>query len=240
MKNSNITDVFNITKDLNVLYVEDDIALNDSITEILEDLFSSVTSKFNGVEALEAYKKYHEKHNKYFDLIISDIKMPQMDGVTLTKEIYKLNNSQSVIIVSAHNETQFLIDLINIGVERFLQKPFTQMQLVDSLYSIFNKKTKYSSIIKLDSTLLWDTNEESLSLEGKEVSLTKKERALLKLFIKNGTKITTTDEMFHYLWDEDISNASIDSLKMHISRLRKKLNGLEIETLYNIGYRLNF
>lgn len=240
MNNLNITNLHEITKNLDILYIEDDIYINNSITEVLEDLFHNVCSKFDGDAGLNAYKEYYLEQGKYFDLVISDIKMPKLDGVELSKEIYKLNSSQSIIIVSAHNESNYLIDLINIGVERFLQKPFNQTQLLETLHLILKNTQENNSTILLGSNLKWDMDNDILTHNNNEINLTKKEMLLLKLFIKNAPKITTTDEMFNTIWEDDIYNASMNSLKMHISRLRKKLHGLEIETLYNIGYRLNF
>jgi len=241
MKNINIKELFNLTKNLQVLYVEDDIAFNKQTKDVLEDFFYSVDSCFNGIDALDRYKEYHNKHKQHYDIVISDINMPKMDGISLTKEIYKINKDQKVIIVSAYNETEYFVELINIGVERFLQKPFKQDNLLEILYNIFNKNlTTTKQDIKLAAELIWDNKNYRLTHNSNEIKLTKKELELLKLFIKNGSKISTTQEIFNIVWDDDSSIATTDALKALVSRLRKKLPDVDIETFYNIGYRLNF
>lgn len=237
MKSKNL---LNLTKNLTILYVEDDIPFNKETSEILEDFFQSVEVAYDGIEALNKYKEYYINNKKYYDLIISDINMPKMDGITLTKEIYKINESQSIIINSAYNESEYLIELVNLGVERFLLKPFKYDELIEVLFNILNKKSNSSNIVKLSDTLTWSPKEELLKDNENIIKLTQKETLILKLFIKNGSKISTTNEIFNYVWSDNISLANTDSLKALISRLRKKLNGTNIESIYNIGYRLNF
>jgi len=240
MKNINIKNIFNLTKNLNVLYVEDDVAFNTQTKEVLEDFFPLVDTSFNGEDGLKLYKKYYKNNNKYYDLVISDLNMPKMDGITLTKNIYDINENQAVIIVSAYNESEYLVELINIGVERFLQKPFKQEQLLEVLFHILDKKSENTNRTELTTDLIWDWENEVLTFQDEIIKLTKKELELLKLLIKNGSKISTTAEIFNKVWSDDNSIATTDSLKMHISRLRKKLNGIDLEVIYNIGYRLNF
>lgn len=236
----NIKELFNLTKNLNILYVEDDIAFNAQTKEVLEDFFDLVDTAFNGLEALELYNNYYKTDQKYYDLVISDINMPKMDGITLTKEIYKINEDQPVIIVSAYNESEYLVELINIGVKRFLQKPFKQDQLLEVLFNILAKEAKDTNSIVLGEDLIWDSDKQIVTLKGEIIKLTKKEQDILQLLIKNGSKISTTSEIFNNVWDDDSSIATTDSLKMHISRLRKKLVSANLEVIYNIGYRLNF
>jgi DNA-binding response OmpR family regulator len=240
MTTVNVKELFDLTKNLDVLYVEDDIDFNAQTKEILEDFFALVDTSFNGLEGLHLYNQYFEKNGKHYDIVISDLNMPKMDGITLTKEIYSINKNQPVIIISAYNESSYLVELINIGVEKFLQKPFRHEQLLDVLFNTLHKKIKDSSILKLTPYLIWNKQDEILIHQDEIVKLTKKELELLKLLIKNRSKISTFQEIFNVAWSDEYSIATKDSLKMHISRLRKKLVGIDLEVVYNIGYRLNF
>lgn len=129
-------EVYEYSKDLNVLYVEDDKFLLEETAEILEDIFSSITTAFDGQDGLEKYNKYKEETNSYYDLVITDINMPRLDGMALIKEIKAINYEQPIIVVSAHNESDRLINLIQSGITSFVLKPIDQKQLTTMLYGV--------------------------------------------------------------------------------------------------------
>ena len=126
--------VHKYTKNLAVLYVEDDKQLRDETFEIFKDFFFQVDSAENGKDALELYTQYFQKHSFYYDLVITDINMSIMDGQTLIKKIDKINDEQAIIVVSAYNESSRLIDLIQQGITNFVLKPITPLQLMDMLH----------------------------------------------------------------------------------------------------------
>ncbi len=127
--------VYKYTKDLNVLYVEDNKELLSETLDVLEDFFSLVDSAVNGQEALEKYQHYFSKNQCYYDLIITDINMPIMDGEALIKEIKQINSEQVVMVISAYNESSRLIDLIQSGINNFVLKPIAPSQLMGMLYT---------------------------------------------------------------------------------------------------------
>lgn len=111
------------TKDFHVLYVEDDEISREQLQEMFELLFASVDIACDGVEALEKYKQ------KDYDIVITDVNMPRMDGLELIKHIHDINEAQKVIILSAYNDSQNLLKAIDVGVDRFLIKPLQTEQL---------------------------------------------------------------------------------------------------------------
>ena len=114
------------TKKFNILYVEDDEVVREQMVMILKMLFNKIDVAENGEEALEEYK-----NNKY-DLIITDITMPKMNGLELSKEIKKINPNQKIILISAHREDEFIKEAKNIGINGFIFKPIEldEMSLV--------------------------------------------------------------------------------------------------------------
>ncbi len=144
--------VYQYTKDLDILYVEDDKNLAEETSEILEDFFDTVTLAVNGVAGIEAYSAYKEEHNRYFDLVITDINMPRKDGLALIKDINQINPMQDIIVVSAYGESDRLIDLIHEGIANFVMKPLDPTQLMKILYksckSIYNQKQKDNHLIE--------------------------------------------------------------------------------------------
>ncbi len=125
-------EVYQYTKDLNVLYVEDDIDLLEETKDALDDFFYNVDTALHGKEALD---KYIEKKSAglYYDIIITDLNMPIMDGMSLIKEIHLINKHQPIIVISAYNESSRLIDLIQSGINNFIMKPIVPQQLMSIL-----------------------------------------------------------------------------------------------------------
>ena len=126
--------VLKYTHDLNVLYVEDDTNLLEETLDILEDYFNSIDTANNGQIALDKYNAYFEKNNTYYDLIITDINMPVMDGERFIEEMKLINFSQDIIVISAYNESKRLIKFIQNGISNFMMKPIESKQLLDILY----------------------------------------------------------------------------------------------------------
>ena len=130
MKNLNIEDIVKYTKSLKILYVEDDINLSKEMQDVFNNFFEKIYIALDGEEALELYKK--EK----FDIVFSDIKMPKMDGIELSKQIKDINPSQEIVIISAYNDADRLFSLIKIGVSDFILKPIDFDQLLSVLYKV--------------------------------------------------------------------------------------------------------
>jgi len=102
---------------LNILYVEDDLAIREQINALLKRIFINVDLAGNGEEAFEMYEK------KSYDLVLTDIEMPKMNGIILSKKIIAKNPQQRILIISAHENIDQLIDLIDIGIDGLILKP---------------------------------------------------------------------------------------------------------------------
>jgi len=144
------------TKNLAVLYVEDDLQLRQSTNEMWEMLFKKVDLAADGQEGLDLYQA-----NTY-DIVITDISMPNMDGLELITEIFKLNDAQKVIVLSAHNDTKYLLQMIELGISNFITKPFNSKQLFKMLFEVA------SSITDKKNLDFYHAHIEKLSLELEE------------------------------------------------------------------------
>ena len=125
-----LTEVIKLTKQLNILYVEDEEISQELYASIFSDLFLNVDVASDGIEALEQYSK------KSFDIVISDICMPNMDGIELCKIILEKKPSQPIIIMSAHNEDDKLDQIIKLGIKSILLKPIQNDDLMTVLTQI--------------------------------------------------------------------------------------------------------
>jgi putative two-component system response regulator len=144
---------------LKVLYVEDDEDLLNETSEIFEDYFHTVITASNGKEGIELYKKHYEL-NEPFDLVITDLTMPIMSGEELIDAINKINSEQTILVMSAHNENNEIIRLIQKGISNFLLKPVSGDLMFKVLFrvvkSIFAQKRlliKNESLMSIVSSL---------------------------------------------------------------------------------------
>lgn len=121
------------TKKLNLLYVEDNMEARESTQLIFEEFFQSTTIAIDGVDGLEKFKKGE------FDLIISDINMPKLNGLNMIEKIREINKDIPILVLSAYNESGYFIDSIKLSVDGYLLKPIDLEQFAITLEKIINK-----------------------------------------------------------------------------------------------------
>lgn len=118
------------TKQKKVLYVEDDKDICKNVSDLLKNIFLLVDTALDGQEGLEQYK------NGVYDLVITDIKMPRMNGISMIQEIQKINKNQKIIITTAHDEAEYQTKFEALGISDILQKPITFESLLKLLKAI--------------------------------------------------------------------------------------------------------
>ncbi|MFA6144426.1 MAG: response regulator [Sulfurimonas sp.] len=176
------------SKDLHVLYVEDDQDLSKSTREVLENFFKSVDVAYDGQEGEAKYKDYLDENAHPYDLVITDINMPQMNGIELSRMILKQTPHQAIIIISAHDETGYLSEAIDMGISAFVTKPIKQKGLYQALYktsmAIFDHKFVEGHIDRLEELNLRLENQNN-ELAVKNAQLEKSLRLLNTISHKN-------------------------------------------------------
>ncbi|PHS57850.1 MAG: transcriptional regulator [Sulfurimonas sp.] len=242
----NSKELLSYTKKLSILFIEDHDDLRTNTTEILKNFFDVVDSSVNGEEALHTYKTFYDNYEKYYDIILSDIQMPRLNGVELTENIYNINPKQIVIILSAHDDTKHLLPLINLGIEQFIKKPIDYQDLLSVLLNA-SKKIKLTDTLNIDETrsvqvklnnsFVFDRDNNSLFEDKNLVYLTKYEIIFLRLLSEHIGKIYSNEDITsHYkTLNENLDATNIRKL---VSKLRKKLPENSIESIYGIGYRI--
>jgi DNA-binding response OmpR family regulator len=233
--------LYSVTKNLSVLLVEDHEPLRKEMIEVLEDLFKEVIPAVNGQEALTLYKKMIEE-DSVVDLVISDIQMPKMDGVILSTKIRELNELQAIIILSAHTDSKYLLELINMGISKFLTKPIMQDELFDILYKESNKihtekeNIEEILIVDLGDNYTWDTVVHILKHDGTVVELTKHELHLMQFFILKQEHICTNQQIIDYFYSQDIE-ISDKNIRNLVFKVRRKIPEKCISSIYGLGYK---
>lgn len=122
--------VFKFSSALHVLYVEDDARLRQETARLLEPFFEKLDVAVDGIDGLDKYNQY------YYDIIITDINMPRMNGIEMINQIRDINADQKIIAISAHNESEILINLIRSGISSFILKPIIHQDLLNILYPV--------------------------------------------------------------------------------------------------------
>lgn len=237
----NSKELLSYTKNLSILFAEDDDEFRTATTEILKNFFKDVKSVKNGLEALESYTNHHKKTNQYYDLVLSDIRMPKINGIELTSELYAINPDQAVIILSAHEETHHLLPLINLGVKQYIKKPIDYQEFLQALLHVAknlkkSEKANLSSKLILRDSFVFDKQTEALTQDGDSIYITKYEIIFMQLLTSNIGKIYTNEEISsHYNDKQESLNAA--NIRKLVSKLRKKLPANTIESVYGIGYK---
>ena len=134
-----LTDLLKYSKDLNILYVEDEEITQELYTHIFNDIFSIVDTASNGVEALQMYLS-HE-----YDIVISDLCMPKMGGIELCRRIIEQNPLQYIIVMTAYSDDEPVKEIQKLGINTFLSKPIQNEDLINVLYEISKKANEVKS-----------------------------------------------------------------------------------------------
>lgn len=229
----------NISKNLNILYVEDDEELRKSMARAFSKLFKVVDLAVDGKEGLDLYNNFVLENNAYYDIVISDLHMPRLDGIGMSKAIFDINKKQKVIIISAYSDKEYLIDLINLGAKGFIQKPLNTEQIFKVLDKVCND-FRNENLVDLGESYSFDGLLRALFLNSQRINLSDKESKTVDLLVKNKNNTFSAEDIFNHIYYDQIEKEfSNDSIKSLFKRLRKKLPANLITNNPQMGYRIN-
>jgi two-component system OmpR family response regulator len=212
---------------MKILLVEDDVDLNETIKEYLQN-FYKIDSVFDGEEAL---KKAYENN---YDLMIFDVKLPKMDGFSAVKEIRKFKNTPVVFLTSLDGAKDVEKGFLS-GGDDYIKKPFSLKELKYRIDAIIKRVYGDSNIVRLKNGFEFDLNNLELKKDNKTIHLKPKVAELLKFFIQNKNRVLSKEDIFDYLYGLDEANEK--SLRTFISNLRSVLGKESIETISGKGYK---
>ena len=218
----------------NLLIVEDDKQLNSSVCAYLESNGHTVTGCYNGIEALK------ELENSVYDLMLSDIMMPQMDGFTLVEHIRNKDNRIPIIFMTARDDKFSKQWGYKIGVDDYVVKPFDLDELVLKIGAILRRTRIATSQKLVVGNLTLDSEEHMAYVDGNELNLTVREFDLLFKLLSYPKKTFTRSQLMEEFWDFD-SSATSRTVDVYMAKLRdktSKCNGFEIITVHGLGYKV--
>ncbi|WP_397539679.1 response regulator transcription factor [Rummeliibacillus pycnus] len=220
---------------MKILIAEDDMRLLKNIVFMLKKERYLVDGVENGVEALE------QAFIEEYDLIILDWMMPKMDGITVCQELRKNGYEGGILMLTARDDAQDVVQGLDMGADDYLIKPFKMQVLLARIRAILRRKNKpIEQIIQLQSYEL-HVDARALFKNHEKIELTKNEFLLLEYLFINKGRILTREQIYDQIWgyDEEVSNNALDAL---VKLVRKKIDDGEqpslIQTVRGIGYKL--
>jgi two-component system, OmpR family, response regulator len=217
---------------VNILLLEDEYTLRQSVKEYLEDEGFFVDDYADGEDALGAI------FTKSFDILLLDIKVPNMTGLELVAELKKNNIKTPVIFVTSLTNIEQIERCYEAGCCDYIRKPFSLKELylrIMQAYKATVLKTDEDAI-SLPHGFTWDITKSALLKDGIETALTKKEALIISLLIENLGNFVGVEAFQSYVWGDDIDPANI---RVQINNLRKKLNADIIINSRGFGYKID-
>ena len=221
-----------------ILIVEDEEAIADLEKDYLE------LSDFEVEIATRGDVGLQKALSEDYDLVILDLMLPYKNGDMVLSEIRKISTIP-VIVVSAKETTQNKIDLLRLGADDYMTKPFDLEEVLARIESNIRRAGFASDtgrIMEYNGLCIDEANNKA-SLDGTELSLTAKEFSILELLLKHPEKVFSKANLFESVWGEEYITED-NALNVHISNLRAKLKNIcpgkeFIDTVWGIGYRLH-
>ena len=226
---------------MNILVVDDDREIVDSIAIFLSGENYSVLKAYDGIEALDILSE-NDVH-----LMILDIMMPKLDGI---KTLMKLRESRNipVILLSAKSEDADKILGLTAGADDYVTKPFNPSELMARVKSQLRRYTTLGSIVKQNGKIVIDglsinTENMTVKVDGDDIRLTPIEYKILELLAKNRKRVFSVEEIYKSVWNEE-TVVGDNTIAVHIRHIREKIeiNPKEpryLKVVWGIGYKID-
>jgi DNA-binding response OmpR family regulator len=221
-------------KKYSILYVEDDLSIQKLIKNYLENYFGDVYIATTGEEALIRYKEY------YPDVLLLDIDIPLISGLEVARLVREQNKYIKIVMLTAYADQEKLLNATELKLSKYLIKPIPPKEFKEVMELLSKELTEDPNhYIPICSHCIWDIKLEQLFLNDDKVLFSEKEQQLFKLLVQTkGLTVSYEDIMIH-VWDDAWQREiSIDSVKILMSRMRKKLPEGCITSVYGKGYIL--
>lgn len=224
-------DFYDKLKNMTILYAEDEVGIRENIADSLRYYAKEVYEAEDGREAYEIYKE------KKPDIILSDIHMPNINGIEFVKKIRNEDRKVPIVMITAHTDKEYLLEAVELHMEKYIVKPVD----IDDLFETLDKcvqvlDSNKKILLKVDEDYLYDYDTKELKYKCENIILNRKEIIFLEVLISNQNRIVNYDELQEKVWGDDVMTDS--ALRSLVRNLRKKLPTDLIFNLSGIGYRL--
>jgi two-component system alkaline phosphatase synthesis response regulator PhoP len=224
-----------------ILLVEDEENLHEALKLNLELEGFDVTSAYNGAAALKAVQ------SEYFDLIILDVMLPEMDGINVTETVRISNNEVPILILSARNSSADRVLGLKKGADDYLTKPFNLEELLLRVNKLINKNKKLQDKTSMGDVYHFGGNtidfkaQEAKKKDGERIQLSKKETMLLKLLIENKNEVVPREKILQAVWGYNVypTTRTIDNFILNFRKYFEddSRNPKYFHSVRGVGYK---
>ncbi|HEX7756160.1 MAG TPA: response regulator transcription factor [Niabella sp.] len=224
-----------------ILLVEDEENLHEALKLNLELEGYAVTSAFDGVQALDAIK------NEYFDLVILDIMLPEMDGIAVAETIRLSNTEIPILMLSAKNTSNDKVLGLKKGADDYLTKPFNLEELLLRIQKLINKNQRLQEKSTVGNSYTFGDNiidfkaQEAVTKYAGKIQLSKKEAMLLKLLIENKNEVVPREKILQSVWGYNVypTTRTIDNFILNFRKYFEKdsRNPEFFHSVRGVGYK---
>ena len=222
---------------MRLLIVEDDEMVAHNLKKLLELKGIAVDWLATGEKARSRVLLYRNE----YDIIILDLTLPGIDGMTLTRELRAEGISTPIIIVTGKSDTESKVKLLNSGADDYVVKPFSSEELIARITSVLRRPVVALPVVYKIGDLTIDTAAHRLRVGDNDIPLTLKEYALFECFLRRPNEVLKREDLYNQVWDFNSLMWS-NVLDVHMKNLRKKLAAVDdsarFETIRGGGYRL--
>lgn len=215
-----------------LLLLEDDMALNETVVDYLENCDFEVTPVYDGNSAQDAI------YENNFDLLLLDVNVPDINGFELLKNVREQGKNTPAIFITSLNSMSDVESGYESGCDDYIRKPFALKELKLRIDTILKREFFHneSDRVQIDANIYYDAKNDQLSVNDETIQLNNKDAKLLKLFLQNQNTLLSHETIYENLWEygEEISESA---LRTYIKNLRKYLGKEKIVSVKKLGYR---
>jgi two-component system alkaline phosphatase synthesis response regulator PhoP len=229
------------TRKTSILLVEDEENLHEALRLNLELEGYDVTSAYDGAAALKTLQ------SEYFDLIIMDVMLPEMDGISVTETIRLNNNEVPILILSAKNSSADRVLGLKKGADDYLTKPFNLEELLLRVQKLIDKNKKLKDKDSVGDVYSFGNNtvdfkaQEAIKNNGEKIQLSKKESMLLKLLIENKNEVVPREKILQSVWGYNVypTTRTIDNFILNFRKYFEEdsRNPKYFHSVRGVGYK---
>lgn len=224
---------------MRILIVEDEEKLAEPLKKGLELHGFTVDYLQDSEKARTRVKLYRDE----YDVVLMDLMMPGIDGATITKEAREEGVTTPIIMLTARDETDMKVKLLNMGADDYIVKPYSIEEVVARINAVMRRPEQSIQTVLTVRDITLDPGKHVVTKSDKEVALTLKEFSLLEFFMRHPNEAMKREAVLDHVWSFDFPAFS-NVLDVHMKNLRKKLDDYGdsdplFETIRGIGYRLN-
>lgn len=218
-------------KNSTILYVEDDSITRNQLSQFLESQCETLYLAKDGQEGFERYKEFEP------DIVITDIEMPKLNGLELAKNIREVSTSTQIIIITAYQKTEYLLDAINLQLIQYLIKPISHEKITQvlKLASDFLGEQVQDTKKHFSKSRYYDSYAKELVNNNEIINLSKYERALIEILLTKYPAPLSYESIDAHIYDY---SGSKNAIKLLVASLRHKIENKSIINISGFGYKL--